>query len=86
MVLLPAFCAIDSLADISAGPDYPAPLAESVLARAEDLPKPPQEVVSNESDSKGKGKAPQTLGGGPVPPDTEKKFPKWFKIGSEYRT
>lgn len=63
--------------------DAPAPLDPSVLALAEDLPKPP----NFDADDKSSGASTPTSGrtlAGPAPEaqPTEKKVPKWFKMGT----
>jgi tether containing UBX domain for GLUT4 len=62
--------------DMDEGSDYPAPLAESVLSQAVDLPSPPvfADSTANTS-STSTSKSAISSGVGP------KNLPKWFKMG-----
>ncbi|KZT65873.1 hypothetical protein DAEQUDRAFT_768477 [Daedalea quercina L-15889] len=64
--------------------DVPAPLDPSVLALAEDLPKPPNFDLDEKPGEAPKRSTGRTLSGQPAPeaPSTEKKVPKWFKMGT----
>lgn len=69
-------------------PDYPAPLAPSILSLATDLPTPPDydrtpPPPSTPSSSSTAGGSKSTGGGGGGGLGGEKKMPKWFKgVGS----
>ncbi|KAH9925525.1 uncharacterized protein B0H18DRAFT_877077 [Fomitopsis serialis] len=64
--------------------DAPAPLDPSILAAAEDLPKPPNFDADEKASSASTAPAGRTLSGQPAPeaPPAEKKMPKWFKMGT----
>ena len=64
--------------------DVPAPLDPSILALAEDLPKPPNFDADDKPSEASTPPSGRTLSGQPAPeaPPTEKKVPKWFKMGT----
>ncbi|EPS96723.1 hypothetical protein FOMPIDRAFT_101701 [Fomitopsis schrenkii] len=63
--------------------DAPAPLDPSVLALAEDLPKPPNFDADDKPSGASTPSSGRTLAGPALgAPPTEKKVPKWFKIGT----
>ncbi|CCM04684.1 uncharacterized protein FIBRA_06870 [Fibroporia radiculosa] len=65
--------------------DVPAPLDESILARAEDLPTPPNfdpDITSSSSSSLSSAPSSNIPSAASNPaPSTEKKVPKWLKLG-----
>jgi len=65
--------------------DAPAPLDPSILAAAEDLPKPPNFDTDEKANAASTAPAGRTLSGQPAPeaPAAEKKMPKWFKMGTK---
>ncbi|EIM91185.1 uncharacterized protein STEHIDRAFT_152843 [Stereum hirsutum FP-91666 SS1] len=89
-VLLPDKTMLTNLTDHTTitDPDYPAPLAPSILSLATDLPTPPDydrtPPPSTPSSSSAAGGSKSSGGGGGGGLGGEKKMPKWFKgVGTQ---